>query len=318
MTVGSGDFRYEVIQSWGRLPAGYEFDAVPDGRVDSQGRVYVFSRSAHPVMVFDAEGNFIKSWGEDIFTRAHGIFIGPDDSVYCADDADHTVRKCTLDGRVLMTLGTRNQPSDTGYDGKDYRSIRRGGPPFNRPTSVGLSPAGEIYVSDGYGNARMHKFSPDGRLLKSWGEPGTGPGQFGIVHTCCVDGQGTVYVSDRENDRIQVFDPEGNFLTQWTDLHRPNGMFISGDGLLYVSELFANATASHPDRPAQLSIWTLGGELLARWGAADYRVLGNFFAPHGLWGDAEGNLYVGELAVSSHRGPRPPDYPAVHKLVRVR
>lgn len=318
MRVGSGEFVYEVIQSWGKLPAGWSFGAVPDGRVDSEGTVYVFSRSPHPVMVFDREGNFLSSWGEGVFSRAHGIFISPDDYVYCADDMDHTVRKCTRDGKILMTLGTRGQPSDTGYDGQDYRTIKRGGPPFNRPTSVGLSPTGEIYVSDGYGNARMHKFSGDGKLLFSWGEPGTGPGQFGIVHTCCVDGNGTVYVSDRENHRIQIFTPEGKFITQWTDLHRPNGMFIGKDGNLYISELYTSASAERPARPAEISIWTLGGKLLARWGGEDYSVVGNLFAPHGLWGDDDGNLYVGELALSSNRGPRPADYPAIHKLVRVR
>jgi DNA-binding beta-propeller fold protein YncE len=318
MRVGSGDFVYEVIHDWGKLPAGWEFGAVPDGRVDSQGRVFVFTRSAHPVLVLDTDGAFQYTWGHDIFNDAHGIFIGPDDLLYCADDKDHTVRKCTADGKILMTLGRPNQPSDSGYDGKDWKTIQRGAPPFNRPTSVGLGPQGEIYVSDGYGNARMHKFSADGKLLGSWGGPGDGPGQFAIVHTCCVDANGTVYVSDRENDRIQIFDANGQFITQWTNMHRPNGMFIGPDGLLYVSELFANAGwRGGPVQPAQISIWKLDGTLLARWGGEDYTLESNFFAPHGLWGDSQGNLYVGELAISSHRGPRPAGYPAIHKLVRV-
>jgi sugar lactone lactonase YvrE len=164
----------------------------------------------------------------------------------------------------------------------------------------------------------MHKFTPDGRLLLSWGEPGEGPGQFAIVHTCCVDANGTVYVSDRENDRIQVFDSDGNYITQWTNMHRPNGMFIGPDGLMYVSELHANAGwRGGPAQPAQVSIWQLDGHMLARWGGEDLTSEANSFAPHGLWGDAQGNLYLGELAVSSHRGPRPAGYPAIHKLVRV-
>ena len=195
MRVGSGDFIYEFIPSWGILPPGYEFSAVPDGAVDAQGRVYVFSRSSHPVMVFDAEGNFLKSWGEDLFKRPHGACMTPD-AFYCVDDKGHAVRKCTLDGELLMTLGTFGQPSDTGYDGKHWRTITRPGPPFNRPTSLALAPTGEIYVSDGYGNCRVHKFSADGKLLFSWGEPGTGPGQFSIVHTLRVDKQGIVYVAD--------------------------------------------------------------------------------------------------------------------------
>jgi sugar lactone lactonase YvrE len=319
MTIGSGEFRYEVVHPWGKLPEGWSFDAVPDGAVDSQGRVFVFSRSAHPVMIFDSEGNLLSSWGGDIFRRAHGLTIGPDDMLYCADDKDHTVRKVTPDGRVLMTLGTNDQPSDSGYDGKSWFTIKRGAPPFNRPTSVGLSPKGELFVSDGYGNCRVPKFSADGKLIKSWGEPGTGPGQFTIVHTCCVDSSGTVYVSDRENDRVQVFSPDGEFITQWTNMHRPNGMFIGPDGYLYISELFAGAGwKGGPAQPAQISIWKLDGTLLARWGGEDFTIEGNFFAPLGMWGDAEGNIYVGELSISTHRGPRPAGYPAIHKLVRVK
>jgi sugar lactone lactonase YvrE len=318
LRVGDGEFNYELIQDWGKLPEGWAWGAVPDGRVDSQGRVYAFTRSPHPVMVFDSDGIFLRSWGEDIFKEAHGLLIGPDDSLYLADSRDHSVRKCTPDGRILLTLGTPGRPSNSGYDGKDYRTVVRGAPPFNRPTSVALSPTGEIYVSDGYGNARVHKFSPEGELMFSWGEPGSGPGQFLIVHTVCVDHRGLVYVSDREAHRIQVFSPEGKFLDQWTDFHRPNGMFIGADNLLYVSELYVLPTAEHPALPCRISIWTLDGKMLARWGGEDYRRPGNFLAPHGLWGDAEGNIYVGELERVSNRGLRPADYPAVHKLLRAR
>jgi sugar lactone lactonase YvrE len=318
MRVGDGDFVYELIQDWGTLPAGWRWGAVPEGRVDSQGRVFAFTRSPHPVMAFDPDGRFLFSWGEDIFQDAHGIFIGPDDALYLADQGDHTVRKCTPEGRVLLTLGTPGQPSDTGYDGKTHLSIKRGGPPFNRPTSVALGAHGEIYVADGYGNTRVHVFSPQGELMFSWGEPGAGPGQFGIVHTVCVDHRGIVYVSDRETHRIQVFSPEGRFLDEWTDFHRPNGMFIGVDNNLYVSELFVLPTADHPALPCRISVWTLDGKLLARWGEEDYRMPGSFFAPHGLWGDADGNIYVGELERASNRGMRPADYATVHKLVRVR
>ena len=226
MRVGSGDFMYEFVPNWGRPPAGYEFGGVPGGAVDGWGRVHVFTRTPHPVLIFDAEGNFIKSWGEGVFSRPHNAFIGPDESFYCIDDFDHTVRKCTYDGQILMTLGTKDQPTDTGYDGKDYHSIKRGAGPFNRPTSLGIGPGGELYVSDGYGNSRVHKFSPDGKLIKSWGGPGTGPGEFSIVHTVCVAKNGTVYVSDRENYRIQLFTADGDFIEEWTDFHRPCGMFI--------------------------------------------------------------------------------------------
>jgi DNA-binding beta-propeller fold protein YncE len=314
MRVGNGGFIYECQPDWGILPAGYQFGGVPNGAVDRMGRVFLYSRTAHPVMVFNADGSFIKSWGEGVFTRPHHATMGPDDTFYCVDDLDHTVRKCTLDGKILMTLGVKNQPSDTGYDGRDYHSIKRGGPPFNRPTSLALGPNGEMYVSDGYGNTRVHKFSPDGKLIKSWGEPGTGPGQFSIVHTVCVDRKGMVYVADRQNHRIQVFTPDGEYVTEWTDFHRPCGMFMGPDDLLYIGELHT----SSPDAPARITILDLNGTILARWGGNDIWQPGNCYAPHGLWGDKDGNIYIGELASESERYERPTAFPAVHKLVRVK
>src|SRR5918993_166717 len=138
--------------------------------------VYCFTRGAHPVIVFDCHGNFLRSWGEGNFKRAHGVTMGPDDTLYLTDDGDHTVRKCTLDGEVLLTLGIPSKPAP-------YQS----GEPFNRCTHVALSPKKEIYVSDGYGNSLVHKYSPDGKLLLSWGESGSDPGQFNIVHNICTD-----------------------------------------------------------------------------------------------------------------------------------
>src|SRR4029077_13600819 len=129
--------------------------------------VYVFSRGEHPLMVFDRDGTFLTSWDDKAFNRPHGITVGPDDAVYCTDDRDHTVRKFTPDGRLLLTLGTSGKPSDTGATSTDFRTIRRAGPPFHYPTNLALSPEGDLYVSDGYGNARVHKFSADGQLLFS-------------------------------------------------------------------------------------------------------------------------------------------------------
>src|SRR5262249_52037072 len=151
------------------------------------------------------DGAFLSSWGEGQFIRPHGITIGPDDSVWCTDDMDHTVRKFTSDGKPLLALGTSGKASDTGATSMDFRSIRRAGPPFHYPPNLALSPGGELYITDGYGNARVHRFSPDGRLLSSWGEPGSGPGQFHLPHGIAVDTEGIVYVADRENSRIQLF-----------------------------------------------------------------------------------------------------------------
>src|SRR3954453_16047512 len=149
----SGEHRYRVVENWAKLPDGWTLTDVASVGVDSKDNVYAFNRGAHPMMVFDRDGNFLRSFGEGLFSRAHGLFIDADDNLYCTDDGDHTVRKCTPEGKVLLTIGLPGEP-------KPFMS----GEPFNRCTHTALSPSGEIYVSDGYGNARVHKYTPDGRL----------------------------------------------------------------------------------------------------------------------------------------------------------
>ena len=182
----------------------------------------------HPMCVFDRDGNFLRSWGEGVFRRAHGVHMAPDDTLWLTDDGDHTVRHCTLDGKVLLTLGVPGVP-------KPYMS----GEPFHRCTHTALSPQGDLYVSDGYGNSRVHKYSPDGTLLRSWGEPGTDPGQFNIAHNICCDAEGWVYVADRENHRVQVFDGNGKYEAQWNNMHRPSGLYLEprAQGRFYVGEV---------------------------------------------------------------------------------
>ena len=213
--LGSGEYRYEVIEGWGKLPDDWTFHEVAAAAVDDKDQVYCFTRGKHPVIVFDRDGNFLRSWGDGVFKRAHGATIGTDDTIFLTDDGDHTVRKCTLDGRILMTIGVPGKSSA-------YQS----GEPFNRCTHVAFSPQGDIYVSDGYGNSRVHKYSPDGKLLLSWGESGSDPGQFNIVHNICTDKEGWVYVADRENNRVQVFDGNGKYETQWNNMHRPCALYM--------------------------------------------------------------------------------------------
>ena len=253
--VGLGSFRYEVHERWEKLPEGWSFVEVTAVATDSQDRVYVFNRGEHPVVIFDRDGNVLGSWGEGMFVRPHGITIGPDETVYCTDDLDHTVKIFTLDGTPLRTLGTSGRPSDTGATSIDFRTIRHAGPPFHYPTNLALAPSGEMYITDGYGNARVHKFASDGRLLTSWGEPGSGPGQFHVPHGIAVDRQGTVFVADRENSRLQLFGPDGDFLSEWTDLARPCQVFLDADDNVYVAELgyragmWPGTTAPSPDSP---------------------------------------------------------------------
>jgi DNA-binding beta-propeller fold protein YncE len=327
MIVGDGQFRYELAEGWEQLPDGWEHKDVAGVATDSRDRVYVFTRSEHPVIVYEQDGTFIRSWGEGVFSpRPHGITIGPDDSVYCVDDADHTVRKFSPEGELLMTLGTSGQPSDTGYTGT-IPTIVRPGEPFNRPTNLSIAPNGELYVSDGYGNCRVHRFSADGELLQSWGEPGTGPGQFNLPHGIWVLGDGRVLVADRENDRIQVFSPTGEYVTEWTDVQRPTALFADRDGLVYVSELawwpgqqsYRHGPISEY-RPARVCVMNDEGQVQARWGGPEPCADGSFCAPHGLYADSRGDVYVGEVTwtFAGSRGLVPPDCHTFQKFARVR
>jgi sugar lactone lactonase YvrE len=311
--LGTGAHRYEVVESWAKLPPGREFNAdVAAVGVDRQDRVYCFNRGAHPMVVLDRDGNFLRSWGEGVFTRAHGVHVAPDDTLWLTDDGDHTVRHCTLEGKVLLTLGVPGQP--TAY---------MSGQPFHRCTHTALSPQGELYVSDGYGNARIHKYTPDGRLLSSWGEPGTDPGQFNIPHNIACDAEGWVYVADRENHRVQVFDGRGRFETQWINMHRPSGLHRDPrDGRFYVGEIGGGVAVNieMPNIGPRVSIYGAKGDLLARLGNRPAGLeAGQFISPHGLAVDSRGDIYVGEVSYTNwgRRGPIPPGLRSLQKLVKV-
>jgi sugar lactone lactonase YvrE len=302
MLYGQGNYRYELVQGWAKLPADESFMDVGGVCTDPNGRVYVLSRTEYPITVFDRDGKMVSRWGKGVFARAHGSCIGPDGSIWCTDDRNHTVSKFTPDGKLLKTLGTKDQASDTGYhDAADLferlASIAHGGPPFNRPTGVAFAPSGEIYITDGYGNARVHRFGADGQLISSWGEPGPGPSQFRLPHHLCVDRSSRVWVVDRENSRIQIFREDGMFLAQWTNLFRPTGVCIDKDDIVYVSELCM-----------RVSVFNMNGELLARWGNDGNKGEDRLFvAPHVITVDDRGDLYVGEVAMTHaklNRGAR--------------
>jgi DNA-binding beta-propeller fold protein YncE len=313
--LGMGAYRYEVVDNWAKLPPGREFNAdVAAVGVDAQDRVYAFNRGAHPMVVFDRDGNFLRSWGEGVFRRAHGVHMAPDDTLWLTDDGDHTVRHCTLDGKVLLTLGVPGVP-------KPYMS----GEPFHRCTHTALSPQGDLYVSDGYGNSRVHKFAPNGTLLRSWGEPGTDPGQFNIAHNICCDADGWVYVADRENHRVQVFDGNGKYEAQWNNMHRPSGLFMERGtpGHFYVGEVGAGMAVNQdmPNIGPRVSIYSHKGEMLARLGNRPAGLEpGQFISPHGLAVDSRGDIYVGEVSFTNwgRRGPIPPGLRSLQKLVKVR
>jgi DNA-binding beta-propeller fold protein YncE len=313
----SGRIEYSVVEGWEQLPRGYAHRDVAGVAVDGEDRVYLICRGDHPVIIYDQKGNFQRSWGEGEFSyRTHGITVGPDGTIFCTDDGRHTVRQFTPDGRLLMTLGVMDTPSDTGYDGKNITSIKRGAGPFNRPTNIAIGPRGDIYVSDGYGNARVHQFSPTGQLKRSWGEPGLGPGQFYLPHGIAVDADGRVFVCDRESDRIQIFSPDGEFLSEWTDTQRPTHIVFDAQRRAYVTELAwhegdtsqrLGPITKANERYARMSIFDRDGRVLARWGTPQVTAPGSFAAPHGLALDSKCDLYVSEVtwtfAVSRGKAP---------------
>ena len=220
---------------WEQLPRDFRHLDVADVAVDSRDRVYALTRYDSRVIVYEPDGTFIRSWGEPFLSaRPHGLTIGPDDCAYLVDDGDQTVKKYTLDGQLLLTLGTSGESSDTGIDRPAsswaglIESIK-GGPPFNRPTSAAVAPNGDLYVADGYGNCKVHHYDSSGNLIESFGEPGGEPGAFRTPHDITIDPLGRLLVADRENERIQVFDAAGNFVEQWSDMRRPSSVVTSGD-----------------------------------------------------------------------------------------
>lgn len=315
--LGSGEYVYEELADWAQLPDGWTFREVVDVAVDAQDRVYVFNRGEHPLIVFEADGRFVQAWGEGLFTRPHGLTLLSDDDegeiLYCVDDDGHWVGKFTLDGTLLMQIGTRGEGAP-----------RRSGRPFNRPTKVARDPQShELYISDGYGNARVHKYTADGEYLFSWGDYGTEPGRFNFPHSVCTDPSGKVYVADRENHRVQIFDAQGRYLDQWNNLHRPCGLCIA-DEHVYIGQLptHLDVNAGDPNLGACVTIHDLTGRQLARLGAPlPGEAPGEFTTPHGLAVDSHGDLYVGEVSWSAYGSRLDPPRAGVRsfrKLVKQR
>jgi streptogramin lyase len=313
---------YQVIEGWEKRPAHITHSDTDGVAVDSKDRVYMLTRRDAHMLVYEPDGTFVTSWGENVFTqRTHGLFIDKDDFVYTTDDGDHTVRKFTTSGQLLMTLGTPGVASDTGYDGRSTASIKRVGPPFNRPTKAVVAPNGDIYVSDGYGNTRIHRFSPDGILKQSWGEVG----QFAVAHGIWADPDGRIMVADRENDRIHIFTPDGELTEMWDNVQRPTDIFIDKEGLVYVTSLWWTGGSNdlmgrfHKyDLPGAVSVLDLKGNLLLRWCSADRAAPGNFVGPHCVCTDSKGDMYIGEVAwtVGVQRGFVPPGTHDFQKFAR--
>lgn len=317
--VGQGDFRYELVEGWGQLPPGCRIGQVSPG-TDSDGRVYLFNRSDHPMIVLDRDGQFVESWDAPGLTSAHGSHIDKADNVYVAVMYSHVVDKFDRAGNLLLTLGSRDEPSnpdfvvdhhqegavgrspwDTPPQLRDKTMVVAGGAygPFSIPTDIAVGPDDSIYCSDGYGNCRVHKFSSQGELLLSWGVPGhDAPGEFFVPHGIWAHSDGRVFVADRENNRVQIFDSEGTFLDQWGGFSYPCDVFVDNEDVVYVAE--GTTWKPPPDSPAPcVQIRSSNGKVLAKFSSP-------VNAPgHRIWVDSDDSLYVNQSAYLLPEGQLP-------------
>jgi len=302
---------YAVVYGWPKLPVDFAFGQIPGVGVDSHNHVFVFNRAensslclggeeacpppaptwqpgriASPaILSFDGKtGRLLASWGKDRFVSPHGLAVDSHDNVWVTDTALQQVFEFSNDGRLLLTLGTERT---AGQDGTH----------FNAPTAIAFAPDGSIYISDGYGNSRVAKFSASGKFLLEWGHKGSGPGEFNTPHGIAVDKQGSVYVADRENSRIQVFDPNGKFLRMWQsdELGKPWDVAVGGDNLLY-TVYGGNGIFSKPAGPEGLIKSDLSGKILARWSRfGNYD--GQIYWGHAIAVGPDGAVYVGDVNV---------------------
>lgn len=310
-TVGAGNYIYSVVEDWAKLPEGDTFGTVSSVATDSQDRLYVFQRGEPPMLIFDQGGTYLSSWGAGYFVRPHGMCI-LDDVLYLTDSDNSMAFKFTLDGKLLQKLGEPGVHSDTGTENYGDLVCKAAGP-FNHPTEIVPSPSGDLYVSDGERNSRVHRFSNEGQLISSWGEPGKdGPNQFHMPHSVLVGDDNLVYVCDRENSRIQIFSSEGSFISAWTELRPPTNIVVDQNGIFYVSQFAFNTTHRYPDwpppagsgsalkdslgrrtvradAPPQISLLDRDGKVLVSWESRK---------AHGLCVDSRGDIY---LAVEDER-----------------
>jgi DNA-binding beta-propeller fold protein YncE len=301
-----GLMKYRVNIRFGEepdtMPAGWKFGRVSAVATNPQGEVFVFHRGpkADPIIVFDRRGNFLRSWGKGMFGNPHGIRVDRNGDVFVTDNGDHQVMKFSPTGKLIFTLGIK------GKAGTDSTT-------FNRPTDIAFAPAPstDFYISDGYGNSRVVKFNQDGKYLLDWGKPGNGPSEFKIAHSVAVDSKGLVYVSDRENNRIQIFDPNGKFLRQWTHLGATQNIFITPEDEVWV--------ITHRNNIENITYDTLAGRIM-RLDIKTGKILGAMESPgHWLNVSAGGEIFIGSLtgnvfrwypgwmegAASSEEGLRP-------------
>jgi hypothetical protein len=287
---------YEVDPSWPQRPAQVPCGAVSGLAVDRQSQVWIFTRTNPPVQVFTTDGRFVRAWGEGLFGAPHFLKIDRDGNVWLADAGLHVVRKCAPDGRVLLTLGTAGQAGE--------------GPNlFNQPTDMAIAASGDVFVADGYGNSRVAHFDRRGKFIGAWGSLGTGPGNFSIVHAIGLDSRGRLYVADRNNVRVQVYDQRGRLRDSWGGLIVPWGLWVTERDEVWVCGSSPMAWSTDPARPARLlgvppkdqmfMRFNRDGKLLQLWavpkGQDGREQPGDCNWLHCVAADAQDNLYAGDI-----------------------
>ena len=291
-TTGQESIDFTPVDGFLKLPPGMELGPCSAVDVDSRGNVYVLQRKAPPILCFDSTGRFLFSWGTRLIGRApemrgaHGLRVDRVGNVWIADRVRHLVRKFDRTGQLLMTLGTENSPGTGEHQ-------------FNRPADMAFGPAGEIYVADGYGNSRVMKFDRTGKFLRTWGDAGSGPGEFDLPHTIAVGPDERIYVGDRFNNRIQVFDNQGILQQIWSGF-TPCGMAFDKDGTLFVVDGVSKVLQI--DKQGKVVKWwgSEAKELGLTPGLRSVPPIDNpggfRFVPHLMGVDAQGNLYLADVA----------------------
>jgi len=282
---------YQVDPSWPVRPLQHKWGGVSAIAVDPQDRVWVFNRGRMPVQVFSSEGRLLDAWGEGLFKAAHGLRLDREGNVWVTDAHAHIVQEFTAKGKILLTLGTPDEP------GEDDRH-------FNQPTDVAVTPRGDVYVSDGYTNNRVVRFDARGRFVRAWGRLGAKPGEFSLPHAVAVDSRGRVYVCDRNNGRIQVFDPDGAFLAEWRNLLVPWGIWIGpkDEILLCGSSPMRwgeGRSLGVPPKDQLVMKLNTDGRVLELWtfptGQSGREQPGELNWLHAIAADSRGNLYLGDI-----------------------
>ena len=277
--AGEVEMSYQVVHGWPALPEGYTLGQVTGVDVDSQNRVWVFHRADRPVLCIDGDtGEVVSSFGDDLFENEHGLQVDADGNVWVTDADTHVVEQYSPEGELIKTVGIKGDP------GEDEER-------FNKPTDLDFGPDGSIYVTDGYGNNRVVKLDSDGKFVTAWGTKGEGSGEFDTPHGIAVDGEGRVYIADRGNSRVQIFDADGTFHSEWKseEIGRPWGVDVNSDGNVLVAD-GGDLTNTAFDRNGAV-LMTPEGEILERWGSYGSQD-GQFYWAHDIAAGADGSVYV--------------------------